>query len=172
MKKNDFNELWQQWWRCVRLDVILRMRDIYINSNLNPLTKFSSSSRSTMRWSGASHSGFIGKSMETETRIWSEFHNGGKTIVEKILGAEERNKSRRTRLRITVRDPSRKVNYLSKVNWDRKIRTELPRSISSTRIGESVLMMDIKVSKDKHIRRCVDQENFVSVRWNRIKNHA
>ena len=31
----------------VRLDLILSMRDIYINSNLNPLTKFTSSSRST-----------------------------------------------------------------------------------------------------------------------------
>ena len=31
----------------MRLDLILTMRDIYINSNLNPLTKFTSSSRST-----------------------------------------------------------------------------------------------------------------------------
>ena len=30
-----------------RLELILAMRDIYINSNLNPLTKFTSSSRST-----------------------------------------------------------------------------------------------------------------------------
>ena len=34
-------------WRSVRLDLILSMRDIYINSNLNQLTKFTSSSRST-----------------------------------------------------------------------------------------------------------------------------
>ena len=34
-------------WRWVRLDLILLMSDIYINSNLNPLTKFASSSRST-----------------------------------------------------------------------------------------------------------------------------
>ena len=34
-------------WRWVRLDLILSMRDIYINSNLNPLTNFTSSSRST-----------------------------------------------------------------------------------------------------------------------------
>ena len=33
--------------RLVRLDLILSMRDIYIISNLNPLTKFSSSSRNT-----------------------------------------------------------------------------------------------------------------------------
>ena len=34
-------------WRLVMLDLILTMRDIYINSNLNPLTKFASSSKST-----------------------------------------------------------------------------------------------------------------------------
>ena len=33
--------------RWVRLDLILTMRDIYINSNLNPLIKLTSSSRST-----------------------------------------------------------------------------------------------------------------------------
>ena len=34
-------------WRWVRLDLIFTMRDIYIHSKLNPLTKFTSSSRST-----------------------------------------------------------------------------------------------------------------------------
>ena len=34
-------------WRWVRLDLILMIRDIYINSNLNPLTKLTSSSRRT-----------------------------------------------------------------------------------------------------------------------------
>ena len=34
-------------WRWVRLDLILTMSDIYVNSNLNPLTKFTSSSRGT-----------------------------------------------------------------------------------------------------------------------------
>ena len=34
-------------WRWVRLDLILLMKDIYIDSNLNPLTKFTSSIRST-----------------------------------------------------------------------------------------------------------------------------
>ena len=33
--------------RWVRLDLILMMRDIYISSNLNPLTKFTSNSRGT-----------------------------------------------------------------------------------------------------------------------------
>ena len=31
----------------MRLDFIFKMRDIYINSNLNPLTKITSSSKST-----------------------------------------------------------------------------------------------------------------------------
>ena len=34
-------------WRWMRLDLILTTRDIYISSNLQPLTKFTSSSRST-----------------------------------------------------------------------------------------------------------------------------
>ena len=34
-------------WRWVRLELILALRDIFINSNLNPLTKFIRSSRST-----------------------------------------------------------------------------------------------------------------------------
>ena len=38
--------IWKPW-RWVRLNMILSMRDIYINSNLNPLKKFISSSRST-----------------------------------------------------------------------------------------------------------------------------
>ena len=33
-------------WRWMRLDLIFSMRDMYINYNLNPLTKFTSSSRS------------------------------------------------------------------------------------------------------------------------------
>ena len=50
-------------------------------------------------------------------------------------------------VRITIWDVSRKVNHLSKVVWDRKIITEFTSSISSTRIGKPVLMMDLKVSK-------------------------
>ena len=56
--------------------------------------------------------------METKKTTSSEFPNGGKVIVEQILASEDRNKSKRERLktvRDTVRDPSRKVNHLSKV---------------------------------------------------------
>ena len=100
-------------WRWMRLDLIFSMRDIYINSNLNPLKKFTSSSRSTKlkdilpwnisqmipntipistRWKRASRCEFDGKSMKTETKTWSEFHNGGKAVVEEILASEEKNK--------------------------------------------------------------------------------
>ena len=53
-----FRYKWKNWfpwtmaaaeklWRWVRFELILTMRDIYINLNLNPLTKFPSSNRST-----------------------------------------------------------------------------------------------------------------------------
>ena len=90
----------------------------------------------------------------------------------RVLASEERNESKRARLRVTGRDLSRKVNHLSKVIWDRKNISEFTRSISSTRIGDPVFMVDIKVSKLKHISKCVDQENPIYVRWNKIKNHA
>ena len=102
---------------------------------------------------------------------WSDFPNGGKAIVEHILASEEINKSRRA-VGITVRDPSHKVNHMSKIIWDRKIITEFTRSISSTRICEPVLMIDVKVSKDKPISRWVDWQNLIYVTWNRIKNCA
>ena len=75
-------------------------------------------------------------------------------------------------MRITVWNPSRNVDHLSKVIWDRRIITELTRLICSTRIGKSVFMMDVKVSKDKIISRWVDLENLIYVRWNKIKNPA
>ena len=51
-----------------------------------------------MQWNRASHCELVGKSMETETIIWWEFHNGGKAIVEQILVSEEVNKSKRAGL--------------------------------------------------------------------------
>ena len=41
---------------------------------------------------------FEGKSMGTETAIWSESPNGYKATVVQILGSEERNKSKRAGL--------------------------------------------------------------------------
>ena len=46
MKYSSSTSSWIPW-KWVRLDLILMMRDIYINSNLSPLTKFTNSSRST-----------------------------------------------------------------------------------------------------------------------------
>ena len=45
----DYGSSINSWkpWIWVRLDLILTMRDIYIISNLNPLKKLTSSSRST-----------------------------------------------------------------------------------------------------------------------------
>ena len=75
-------------------------------------------------------------------------------------------------MRITVWNPSKKGNHLGKVIGDRKIITEFTRSISSTRIGKPVLMMDVKVSKGKIISRWVDGENLIYFRSNRIKKRA
>ena len=43
-----------------------------------------------MGWNGASRCEFDGKSMETETKTWSEFPNGRKAILEQILALEEK----------------------------------------------------------------------------------
>ena len=108
--------------------------------------------------------------METETITWSEFPIGGKAIVEQILASEERNKSRR----VGVWESQSEI-YIGKLTiWVRsfEIITKFTRSISSTKIGKPVLMMDIKISKEKNISRWVDWENLIYVRWNRIKNGA
>ena len=98
-------------WKWVRLDLIFTMRDIHIDSNMNPLTTFTSSSRSSefkdiFPWN---ISQLIRKTVPISTRIvigypmkwgipfwvwckvngnwqtWSEFPNEGKAIVEYIL---------------------------------------------------------------------------------------
>ena len=51
-----------------------------------------------MWWNGAACCKFDGKSMETKITTWSEFHNGGKAIVEQIPASEEWNKSKRAGL--------------------------------------------------------------------------
>ena len=86
--------------RWTRLDLILSMRDIYINSNLNPLGLKISSHGTYLKWSrrpSQSARVYNGKSMETETTT-SEFLNGGKAIVEQILASEERKKFKRAEL--------------------------------------------------------------------------
>ena len=88
----------------------LTLRDIYINSNLNPLTKFTSSSSRSTEFKPMEHLSNNHKdrpnqnenihklcnetSMETDKTTWSEFPNGGKAILKQILVSEEINKSK------------------------------------------------------------------------------
>ena len=122
-----------------------------------------------MWWNRACHCEYDAKSMGTETIPWSEFPNGGKAIVEQILASSKNWIQKSRTVKITVRDLSRKTDYLGKVAWDRKIIAEFTRSISSTRIGKPVLTMDVKLFKKKHTSRWVDWENLIYVRWNRIR---
>ena len=167
MNYSSSTSCWKPW-KWVRFYLIITMRDIYINSNLNPLTEFTGSSITTefkyiLPWN---ISQIITKTIPISTRIvishainqgilscdywkvsenwttWSEFLNGQKAIAEHILASEEWKKSKREGLwESQSRDPSRKVNYLSKVLWDFrteflwKIITEFTRFVSSTRIG-------------------------------------
>ena len=162
-------------------DLIFSMRDIYINSNLSTRKKFTSSRRSTelkeiLPWNISLD---ITKTISISTRkvisyvmkpsiplrIWWKVNENWDNNMIRISQLREircrtntsvrRKKEiqKRRTVRITVWDPSRKVNHLSKVIWDRKIITEFTRSISSTRIGKPVLMMDVKLSKDKKVCR-------------------
>ena len=150
-------------WRWVRLDLIFSMRDIYINSNPNPLTKFPSSSRSTKFKDilPSNISQMITKTIPINTRIvttyvmkrsinmirisqWREGHCRTNTSVRR---KKEIQKSRT--MRITVWDLSRKVKHLSKAIWDRKIITGFNRLIISTRIVKPGLMVDVKSQKTK-----------------------
>ena len=171
--------------RWMRLDLIFSMRDIYINSNLNPLTKFSSSTRSTklkdiLLWNIPQ---MIMKIIPISTRIvisyamkrgiplwiwWKVNGNWDINMIRIFLWRESHcitNTSIRRKtqvqksrtMRITVWNLHRKVNHLSKVIWDRKVITEFTRLISSTRIGKPILMTDTKVSKDQSISKWVDR---------------
>ena len=65
-------------------------------------------------------------------------------------------------MRITVWDPSRKVNHLSEVICDRKIITEFTRLISSTRIGKPVLIWTLKSPKTKILAdRLIERTPFM-----------
>ena len=68
-----------------------------------------------------------------------------------------KNKSKR----VTARDPSRRVNHLSKVIQDRTIHQVY--QFHQNRL---------ELKSTKHIGRWVDWQNVINVRWNRIKNCA
>ena len=116
----DYGSSTRSWkpWRWMRLDLIFSMRDIYINSNLNLLTKFPTSNRSTklkdiLPWNisqvimktipistrifisyaikRASHCESDGKSMETETANMIRISQYRESLVGQILALEIRN---------------------------------------------------------------------------------
>ena len=145
-------------WSWVRFDLILPMKDLHINSNLNPLTKFTGSSRSIefkdiLPWNipqeTIQHNMriFIMYAMKLCIPFWACWKVNGNWENNMIRISQwkeshcrtdtsiRKNKSKRARLWELVRDPSRNVNNLSKVIWHRKIITEFTRFISSTRIG-------------------------------------
>ena len=136
---------WKQW-RWVRLDLIFSKRDIYINSNLNSLTKFTSRSRSSKfkdipSWS---ISQMISKTFPISKRIvisyamkhgillwiwWKVNGNWDNHMIRisqwreshcrtntSIRRNKEMQKSRN--IRLTAWNPSRKVNHPSKVIRD------------------------------------------------------
>ena len=157
---------------------------------MNSLTKFTSRSKSTrfkdilpwnisqvipktvpistrivksyaMKW--GIHYEFDGKSMETETTTWSEFPNEGKPIVEQILASEERNKSKKS----GIWESQSGIRVGKLTIWARSF--EFTRTIGYSRIGYPVLMMNVRVSKDKKISRWVDRVNLIYVRWGKGK---
>ena len=112
--------------------------------------------------------------METETTTWSEFHSGGKAIVEQILVSLERNKSKRAGLW----EWQSGIHVEKLTIWVRSFQINLKNYKSSP--GQSVLPEEVSQSlwwtlkslKTKNISRWVDQENLIYDRWNRIKNCA
>ena len=62
-------------------------------------------------------------------------------------------------MRITAWDPSRKINPVRSFEIEKSTRL-----ISSTRIGKPVLMMNVKVSKDKKVSRWVYRDNLIDAR--------
>ena len=62
--------------------------------------------------------------MESQWKLRQQYDqnfNGGKAIVEQILVSRKKEMQKSRTVRITVKDLSRKINHLSKVDWDRKI---------------------------------------------------
>ena len=134
------------------------MRNIYINSNLKPLTKFTSSSRSTEFKDilPENISQMITETIPISTRIvisyaikrgiplsvwWKVNWNWDNKMIRtsqwreshcKTNTSVRRNKSKSAGL---WESPSRiqvgKINHLIQVIWDRKIMTEFTRSVSS-----------------------------------------
>ena len=139
-------------WRWVRLGL---MKNIYINSNLNRLTKLTSSRRSIefkdiLPWN---ISQMIKKTISIRMRtvisnamkrgfplwIWSKLNenwDSNMIIISQwkenhcrtITNARRKKEIQKSRtVRIAVWDPIMQVSHLCKVVWDRKITTEFTR---------------------------------------------
>ena len=127
MISKNYDSSTSSWkpWRWVKFDLILTMRDTYIIFNLKPLTKFTSSSRSTefkdiLLWNISqmitkiipiSKTIVISYLMKGGIPFWvwskvnencktttSELPNGRNAIIEQILATEERNTFKRAGL--------------------------------------------------------------------------
>ena len=138
----------------MRLHLIYMMRNLYINSNLETLIKFSSNCRSTefkdiIPWN---ISKMIPKTISIHTRIVisCEMRRSNSFWVRRKVNGNWDNsmiriwrwresycrtntRVRRRTARVTVSDSSRKRNYLSKFVRDRKIITDSTKSLNSTR---------------------------------------
>ena len=147
--------------RWVRFDLMLMMKDIYIviNSNLSPLTKFTSSRSTEFKENGTSPMEHLSNDHLEHHNQHENSHNLCIEIGHPVLSLQEingksqngtirisqwrerhcrtntsirRNKSNRAGvLRVTVRDPSMKIKHLKSFVSS----PEFTRSTSSTRIG-------------------------------------
>ena len=111
------------WKPLVRLDIILELSNIYIHSNLNPLTNFTSSSRSTkfkyiLSWIVISYVMKLGIPLWISCKVNGNWDN--KMI--RISKWRERqcriNSNVKGRKKSIVWDASRKVNHWSKVIFE------------------------------------------------------
>ena len=113
------------------LCLIFTQRDIYIDSNLDPLTNFNNSSRITMKFVPISKRIVKSYAMKRDipSEVWRKIKRNWDYNMIRISQRESHCRTntsiRRTKsiqksrtLRTTARDPRRKVKYLSKVIWD------------------------------------------------------
>ena len=174
LKYGSSTSSWKSW-RWVRSDLMLSLRDIYINSNLKPRKQFPTSSRSTEFRDilPCNISQMITKTIPITTRIvisnamkwgiplwiwWKENGNWDSSMIRISQWREglfrtntsiRRNKSKSAKLW----ESQSGIRAEKLTIWARSLEiiTEFTRSINSTRIGKPVLMMDVKVSpRQKH----------------------
>ena len=150
-------------WRWVRLGLIFTMKGIYINSNMNPLSKFTSSSRSTKCKENLSHlsndhkdgpnqhknSHELCKERSSHFWVWQKLKENWDNMIRiskwresycrthtSIKREKEILKSRT--VRVTLTNQGKKVTLLSKGIWDGKIiRVHLVYQFYQNRLASS-----------------------------------